>query len=108
MTMRIAFLVAGKRAQSGIPLRSAAAQPGGKSRHEGGLEVAGDRNPRHPGEYEGSEPDEDGCAEASAAAAERPEHQLRRADRAESATGAAADRLVPLPETEPDGDAEAR
>src|SRR6266568_2590832 len=77
MTMRIA-LVAGKRAQSGVTLRSAATQPRGKSRHEGGFEVADNRNPGGPREHDRGEADEDGRAEAGPAPADRREHERSR------------------------------
>src|SRR5438552_15386706 len=97
MTMRITFLVAGKGAQSGIALGDAAAQARGERWDDSRFQISDARNPRERGQDDRSGADEQCRSEARPAPAERAGDQLRRADRAEHAARAAADRLVPLP-----------
>src|SRR3954452_2229797 len=106
ITIRMAFLVARKRAQPCIALGCTAAQARREGRHQCRLEVARDRDPRDRRKCERRESEEHRHPEARAAAAHRPRRELRRADRAEHAADAAAERLVPLSEREADRDAD--
>src|SRR2546425_6466309 len=105
MTIRMTFLVSGKGAQSRIALGHAAAQARGERGDDGGLDVTDAGDPRQRGEQHGGSADEQRRPQARASAPQCPGDELRRAERAERAACAAADRLVPLPEREPDDDA---
>ena len=104
MTMRMSFLVFGKRTQPGVPLAAAAAQARGQCGNERRLQVTGDRNPGDGRKHDRGEGHEDRRAEPGAATAERPRDQLRRADGAERTAHTATDGLVPLAERKSDGD----
>ena len=64
MTIRI-NLVAGKGAETGVPLGSAASQPGREGRYERRLEIAGGGDPGRSREQQRGEADEDRDPESS-------------------------------------------
>src|SRR5919204_3478011 len=76
-------LVAGKRAQSGEPLRRASAQPCRQRRNDGRFEIADARNPSERGEHDRRDPEHDRGSNARAAAAQGPCDNARAANGAE-------------------------
>src|SRR6266536_3934629 len=97
--------VTGQRAQPGVPLGLARAQPQAERGQDDGLDVADER---HEGERRGPEcasSDQRREAAARAAAPERAAHDRRRAEPARDPADEAADRLVPVLDEEADPDA---
>src|SRR5687767_1268577 len=96
MTIRMSFLVSGKRAQSGEALGRTAAQTCTKCRYHRRLQITHGGYPRERGQHESSKAEQNSRAEAGTAATQRPGDDLRGADRPQSSAGSATDRFVPF------------
>src|SRR5712691_3528225 len=102
MTIRINFLVACKRTQSGVTLGSAAAQARGQDGDQRRLQITGRWNPRERGEHDCRQADDLRFHDTGATAPQSAGHQLGRPDGAEHPARTPADGLVPLADQESD------
>src|SRR5438093_3483932 len=98
----MSFLVAGKGAQSRVALGHSTPETCGERRDGHGFHIPDDGDPGECSHDDRGSADEQRGAEAGPAAPERPGDELAGAERSERAADAAARRLAPIAEREPD------